>query len=184
MPIRLHVCPGLESHFHKWFAGTRRGKCDNTGLGHADALSLKHGGHAEKVGLLEGMIRSIVTTGALKIRPEKSSSEHMSLGCHGDVVLRSQAETGWPPSVLASSHEDKFSDKTIHRLVVEKGFVNPFAKWSCIVELGLENIGVLGEDVLPIAHPVVRPSFIAKQTVYHIGALGCGLIFLKVVNFC
>jgi hypothetical protein len=73
---------------------------------------------------------------------------------------------------------------TIHRLVVEKGFVNPFAKWPCVVELRLENIGVLGEDVLPIANPVVRPPFIGKQAVYDIGALGRGLIFLKAVNFC
>ena len=124
-----------------------------------------------------------MTTGALKIRPEKSSAEHMSLGCHGDVVLRSQAETGWSPSVLASSHEDKLRNKTIHRLVVEKGFVNPFAKWSCIVELRLENVGVLGEHVLPIAHPVVGPPCIGKQAVYDTGALGCRLVFLKVVNF-
>ena len=87
-------------------------------LRHVDGLALEHRGHLKKISLGGVVIGSIVATGAFHLDPEKSRTDDMGLGCHGDVVLGSFPEACGASSPSASPHRDQFGGETVHRLVV------------------------------------------------------------------
>src|SRR6185369_11025860 len=49
--------------------------------------------------------------------------------------------------------------------VVGQCFLEPPAKWAGVVEHWFEDAGIFGEDILPIADPVIGPAFIVEQTI-------------------
>ena len=133
-----------------------------TGGGHLDGLGAQHGRELEEVFLRRFVGRRIVAAGALHLDAEESRADDDALGGHGDVVLARNTEACRATKSLAAFHAQELSDEEVHGLVVEQGLVDPPAEGAAVVEGGVEDVGILGEDVLPVAHPMVGPARIVQ----------------------
>ena len=102
-----------------------------------------------------------------------------ALAAIGTSFWDASPKTGGASVPPASAHHDQFGGETIHRFVVSQGIEDPVSKRACVVQVGLEKVGVLGEGVLPITYPIVRPSVLLDDPVDHLCPLFGGGIRLK-----
>ena len=145
---------------------------DGAALGHYLRRAVEHGGEAKEVLLLEVVIRRVVAAGAGEVHPEEGLGDDLRAVGSGHVVLRGEAEAGGAAAIDAAFHRDQFGGEAVHRFVVEERLVNPPAERAGVVERGFEDAGVLGEHVLPVADPVVRPAGQREEAVNRGGPLG------------
>jgi len=115
--------------------------------------------------------RGVVAAGALGLHAEEGGGDDGGLGGHGDVVLRGDAEAGRAAGGGRALEAQEFGDHQVERLMVDERFVDPPAEGAGIVEGRVEDVRVLGEDVLPVAHAVVGGARIGEQAVDGLGAL-------------
>ena len=174
----------LEGNLNEGFASPFFYMLEKTGrhaagLGHLDRLALEHRGHLKKVSLGGVVIGGVVAAGAFHLDSEKSRADDVSLGRHGQVVLRGFSESGGSSIPGASAHHDQFGGETVHRLVVFQCIEDPVSKGTGVVQVGLEKVGIFGEGILPIANPVVRPSILPEDSVDHLCPLVGGGVRLK-----
>ena len=117
-----------------------------------------------------------MAAGAVHLHRQERPAENVCLGGHRHVVLRSQCEAAGAAKVGAAAHHDQFGHHPIDRLAVEKRLVDPEAKRPGVVERGVNEVGVLSEHVLPVAHPVVGPARIGDEGIDEpVAAIGPGV---------
>jgi hypothetical protein len=93
-----------------------------------------------------------VAAGALGVHAEEGGGQHGGFRRHRYVVLRGHPEAGGAAEAFAALQADKLGDHQVERLVVEEALVQPPTERPGIVERGVEDVGVLGEQVLPGPH--------------------------------
>ena len=148
-------------------------------LGHRDAardrnlhgLGLEEGGEGEDLLLLGGVRRGVVAARTLGLHAKEGGGHDRGLGGHGHVVLRGDAEAGWTAGGGAALETQQFGDHEVERLAVGERFVNPPAERTGVVQRGIQDVRVLGEDVLPVARPVVGGARVVQQAVDDLRAL-------------
>ncbi|NBV80088.1 MAG: hypothetical protein EBR62_09580, partial [Verrucomicrobia bacterium] len=130
-----------------------------------DALGLEQGGQGEDLFLLGRRRRRVVATRALGVHAEEGGGQHRRLGRHRDVVLRGHAESRRPAEAFAALQPDEFGDHQVERLAVEEALMQPPAERAGVVEGRVQDVGVLGEHVLPIAHAGVGRARVGEQAI-------------------
>ena len=163
---------GREGHLDQGFAAAGpEAVQDHAARGRErDRLGLKHRGELDQLTLFRDVGRGVVAARALHFHAQECGADDDALGRHRHVVLRGDAEPGRPAEPFAAFHPQQFGDEQVERLVVDEGFVQPPAEGAGVVERGVDQVGVLGEDVQPVAHLVIGPARIAQQPVDDPGA--------------
>ena len=149
-------------------------KGDGAGDGELQRLAVEHGGHGEEILLLIGMERGVVAAGATELGAEEREPEDLGFGGHGRVVEGGLREGRGSAKMDAAFHLNEFGDEAIEGDAVGEGLVDPVAEGAGVVEIGLEDAGVFGQDVLPVADPVVGPVGMVQEAVDGLGATGGG----------
>ena len=135
------------------------------------SLGLEEGGEGEDLLLLGGVCRGVVTTRTLGLHAEEGGSDNRGLGGHGDVVLGGDAEAGRAASGGGALEAEELGHHEVERFMVGERFVNPPAEWTGVVQRGIQDVRVLGEDVLPVARPMVGGARVVQQAVDDLRAL-------------
>ncbi len=119
------------------------------------------------------MARRVVASGALHLNSKERLTDHMRLRGHRNIVLRRHPEPGWTALQLPALHHDEFGDEPVKRLILQERLVDEPTKRAGVVQRWIDDVWVLSQDILPIADPVIRPSFVCQQTLNHLRAT-CG----------
>ena len=180
-PVGRHGRAGFQGHLDQRlaavFAELREG--NGAGGGHLDALGLQHRGQPEDLLLPGAMGRGIMAAGALGLHPEEGGGEDGGFGGQGHVVLRRNREPGGSSVLGATAQTNQFGDQQIERLAVLQGLQQPPAERARIVQGGVQDVRILGQHVLPVAHRVVRRPGIREQSVDRAGAAIGGPVRLE-----
>ena len=126
-----------------------------------DRLAFEHRRYVEEILLLHRMEWGIVTACAFHLDTQEGPAEDMGLGGHGCIILSRHPEPGWTHIPIAP-HLNQVGDEPVHRFVVQERFMYPPAKGAGVVQVGFDDVGVFGEDVLPERHPVVGPTRVTQ----------------------
>ena len=151
---------------------------DRAGGGDIDGFGFEEGGEFEEVLLAALVSGGIVAAGAFHFDAEEGGANDGAFGGHGDVVAGGGAKSGGAAEAFGALHAEEFGDEEVHGAVVGQGLVKIPAEGTGVVEGGVEDVGVFGEDVLPVAHPAVGPAGIGEEAVDGVGAFvraGVGL---------
>ncbi len=138
---------------------------------HLERLACEHRTDLEELPLLGEARWRIVAAGALRIDAEEGGGDDRALRGVRHIILRGHAEAGGPARHDAPLLEDELCHHPVERKVVEEGVVQPPPEGAGVVECGIENIGILGEQVLPERHPVVGPAVVVEQPIDESGPL-------------
>ena len=138
------------------------GRCSSPG---PPAACPRAAGEAEEVGLVVGVERGVVAAGTLHLGGEERLGQDLRLGRHRGVVLRGHPEPGGAAAEGAPLHPDQLGHEPVDRRVVGEGVVEVAAERAGVVQGRLEDAGVLGQDVLPVAHPAVGPARVGEPGV-------------------
>ncbi len=133
--------------------------------------ALQEGRGREEVGLSEGVEGGVVAPRTLELEPEEGGPDHVGLGRHGNVVLGSELETAGATAVTAAGEGDELGDEAVEGFVVEKRLVDPPPERSGVVEHRFDEAGVLGEEILPVADPVIGMAGVIEELVDEAGEL-------------
>lgn len=179
-PFGVHFAAGFESDLYKRFATAfvEFVHRDGTGSGDGDGVGLEERGEFEEVLLAALMSRSVMAAGAFHFNTEEGGADDGAFGGHGDVVAGGGAESGRATEAFGALHAEEFGDEEVHGAVVAEGLMEEPAEGAGVVEGGVEDIGVFGEDILPVAHPTIGPTRISEEAVDGVGAFvraGIGL---------
>jgi hypothetical protein len=71
---------------------------------------------------------------------------------------------------------EEFGDHQIEGFVIEERLVDPPTERPGIVQRGVEDVRVFGEDILPVAHPVISGAWISEEAVDQASAFGGVLV--------
>ena len=171
--MRFDGSAGFEGDLDQRLAAAfaELGQRDAAGGRHLDGLGLEQGGEGEDLFLLRGVGGRVVAARALGLHAEEGGRDDGGLGGHGDVVLRGDTEAGRTAGGGRAFETQELGDHQVERLAVDERFVDPPAEGAGIVEGRVEDVRILGEDVLPVAHAVVGGARIGEQAVDGLGAL-------------
>ena len=177
-PMRFDRGAGLEGDLDERLAAAfaELGHRDAAGGGDLDGLGLEERREGEDLLLLRRVGGRIVAARALGLHAEEGGRDDGGLGGHRDVVLRGEAEAGRTARGGASLEAQELGDHQVERLAVDERFVDPPAERARVVERRVEDVRVLGEDVLPVAHLVVGGARVGEQAVDGLGAFVGGSI--------
>ena len=148
-------------------------------FGHGDAardrnlhgLGLEQGSKREDLFLLGRVCRGVVATRALGLHAKEGGGHDRGLRGHGHVVLRGDTEASRTAGRGGALESQELGDHEVERLMVGERFVNPPAERAGVVQGGIQDVRVLGEDVLPVARPVVGGARVVQQAVDDLRAL-------------
>ena len=141
------------------------------GGGHPDALGLEQRRQREDLLLFRRGRGRVMAARALGVHAQEGGRQHGGLRGHRHVVLRGHAEAGGTAETLATLQADEFGHEEVEWFMVAQAFMDPPAERAGVVQRGVEDVRVLGEEVLPEAHRGVGRARVGQQAIDHPGPL-------------
>ena len=110
-----------------------------------------------------------MTTRALHLLTKKRLRDDVRFRRVWRIVQRGLRKPRRAAQRLAAFHIDQFGRHAVKRNLVGERLVQPPAERSGVVQIRLQNAGILREYVLPVGHPVIGPRRILQQAVNGFG---------------